>query len=134
MTFQSRNTRHRSSLKRRKVEGWKKDRAENWNSLSPGKRRDTLDDPSFVYITEDGEFLNGEDALRLWRRSCLENWPLRERKPILRSMNPSDRERILGDMNLVQAWRYSDNRIFKTQAAMLGWILLVSVLAFVLST
>ena len=103
----------------------------NWDSLSPSKRREILDNPSFMYITEDGEHLDGEDALRLWRRACFEKWPLHERKPILRSMNASDREQVLREMNLIQAWRCSDNHIFKAQAVILGWILIIIVLLFV---
>ena len=131
MAFQSGKRRHRSSRKRKKVEGWKQSRAENWNSLSLSDRRDIINDSRFVYTTEDGEHLNGEDALKLWRRSCLEKWPLHERKPILRSMNQNDRERILREMNLVQVWRYSDNGVFKVQAAIFSLIFLMIVVAIV---
>ena len=131
MTSQSRNRQHRTPQRRRKIEGWEKGRSVSWDSLSPSRRREILDDPSFVYITEDGEHLSGEDALRLWRRACDEKWPLYERKPILRSMNTSDRKRILKEMNLIQVWRCSDNRIFKIQATIVGWILLIVILAFV---
>lgn len=133
MKCQSRNRRDRSSRKRKRVEGWKKGHAERWDNLSFSERREILDNPSFVYVNEDGEHLNEEDALGLWRRACMEKWPLHERKPILRSMNPNDRRRVLSEMNLVQVWQCSDNHTFKAQAIVFSWILLIGLLAFIFS-